>query len=146
MPGEGLDVKLRVDGLRELRKELRAIDAAFPKELRAANKQVAEQVVVPEARRRAGALTRPRVGSRLLATIRALASQTSATVAMGGARTPYARGMEFGSIRRKQFAPWRGNDRNAGYFLYPTIRERSDDIVETYSRVIDELTERAFPR
>lgn len=38
----------------------------------------------------------------------------------------YSRGAEFGSYRYKQFKIWRGNSDEAGYFLWPSIREYRD--------------------
>ena len=43
---------------------------------------------------------------------------------------PYILGAEFGGGRRpttRQFPPWRGKGDTAGYMLYPTIREETDD-------------------
>jgi hypothetical protein len=48
-------------------------------------------------------------------------------------------GAEFGGQRRdttQQFQPWRGNKRGAGYFLWPTVRINSDDIMERYSEAL----------
>lgn len=41
-------------------------------------------------------------------------------------------GAEFGSKRFRQFRPWTGNDTQAGYFLYPTIRDMSDEMQSRY--------------
>jgi len=40
--------------------------------------------------------------------------------------SPYDMGAEFGSYAYKQFERWRGNDENAGYFLWPAVREYRD--------------------
>lgn len=44
-------------------------------------------------------------------------------------------GAEFGGGARpttQQFLPWLGNDSTAGYFLYPTIRDMSDEMEARY--------------
>lgn len=38
-----------------------------------------------------------------------------------------------------QFKPWRGSGSNAGYFLWPSIRENADGIRELYADVIDKV-------
>lgn len=53
-------------------------------------------------------------------------------------------GAEFGGGRRattRQFAPWRGSGRDAGYFLYPAIRQDEDWIEERYSEALGEALE-----
>lgn len=49
-------------------------------------------------------------------------------------------GAEFGGRRRtttQQFPSWRGNDRSAGYFLYPTARNRGKQFAEMWAEAID---------
>ena len=48
-----MSVKINVTGLKEFRKELKAVGPKFPKELQKTNKRAAG-IVVPEAKRRAG--------------------------------------------------------------------------------------------
>ncbi len=45
-------------------------------------------------------------------------------------------GAEFGSKRHAQFRPWRGNRSGAGYFLYPTVRERGDEAFERWTEAL----------
>lgn len=139
-------VSVRVEGLRELRRDLRRAGAEFPRELSRTNKRVVERIVVPEAQRR-GRQTRTnlagnptRLGSRGVASIRALASATRAEVAMGGARIPYASGHEFGSGRYRQFPP----KRREGYILLPAVEATHDEILDAYRAMLDELARRAF--
>lgn len=58
-------------------------------------------------------------------------------------------GAEFGGQRRKttqQFDPWRGNDENAGYFLWPTIRAEYDTVVERYGEALKDAVDIAARR
>ncbi|MGE3858114.1 MAG: hypothetical protein AB7G21_14240 [Dehalococcoidia bacterium] len=89
------DMKLTVDGLRAFRRELRGIGPEFPKALQQENKKFAQEVA-SSARDAYTALYKSRSG-RGAASIRGLATQTSAQVAMGTARTPYMLGQEFGA-------------------------------------------------
>ena len=44
-----------------------------------------------------------------------------------------------------QFLPWRGIGENAGYAIYPTIRENQETIRQTYEDQVRDITQRAFP-
>lgn len=131
--------KIRVTGLKELRKGLKEADATFPKQLQRANKSIAAELV-PEARA-AMAGHSPRAGSRAIGTIRALASGTRAQIAGGSNGVPWYMGHEWGSIRFKQF-PVKNPE---GYALYPTIKANRARMIERYGEVLDELLRSAFP-
>ena len=50
-------------------------------------------------------------------------------------------GAEFGGGRRpttRQFSPWRGSGQDAGYFLYPAIRQDEPWIEERYGDALDD--------
>jgi hypothetical protein len=139
--------RINVAGLRELRNGLRLAEDASPAALRAANKKVAEVVVLPEVERRARAQDRTpqgRWGHVALGTIRALATQTSASIAIGNNTTAvYALGKNFGSLRYRQFPPHMGGDPD--YALYSGIGATRADTIETYGDMIDDLTKEACP-
>lgn len=76
------------------------------------------------------------------------ASTTLASVTLDGTKAPYAFGAEFGALQYPQFKPWTGSGPEAGYFFYPTIREKSESgyIKDTYLDIlVDKLAARAFP-
>lgn len=131
---------VEVEGLREAVKALKALDDKAPGELRDASKGIAEDVA-GKAKARASSLGG--VAAHVAPTISARAGATSAGVGLGGAGNPEAMGAEFGGGRRpttQQFQPWRGNGESAGYFVYPTIRDESDHIVDQFTDAIDDLT------
>ncbi len=131
--------QIRVTGLKELRRELKQVDADFPKQLRKANKAVAD--LVAEGTRSAFS----RMGGsapKVAPTVKALAQQVRAQVKVGGGSgvgAEVAMGNLFGSRRYSQFPP------PGQYALYPTIAEKADEIVETYADAVDDLMKRAFP-
>ncbi len=135
---------IRVEGLRDLRAELRRADALWPRELGRANKEIVEELIVPGAKERM-ARVRPRAGHAVIDSIRGSAASTRAQVLAGGARVPHYFGKEFGSIRYKQFPPWRGNKGEAGYAIWPTIREKREEFIGRYLQMLRRLTDRAFP-
>lgn len=144
-------VRVDVEGLVELQRELRKIDAAFPRTLRVANNRVA-QIVADAAKTRAESLGG--VAAKSAASIRVQSGQREAAVKIGGARYPFALGAEFGSHQYRQFDPWTGNQwtdpegLSVGYFLHPAIRAEvaSGRVRDAYGREIEQLTRAAFPK
>lgn len=59
---------------------------------------------------------------------------------------PYILGAEFGGGRRpttRQFPPWRGKGDTAGYMLYPTLREETEDgseFMDSYAQIVQRTT------
>jgi hypothetical protein len=128
-----------------LQRDLRKIDKTLPRSLRVAHKQIAESVAT-EGKRTATALGG--VARKAAPAIKPRAEQRRARVLLDGVRYPYALGAEFGGGKYKkgnptarggytsQFKPWRGNGSGAGYFLWPTIRQMSQEITKTYDQVV----------
>lgn len=133
---------IQVEGLRELSRALKSMPKEVGKDLQKTNKAVAG-FVAKDAKSAASALGG--VAAKAAPSIRATASKTSAGVSFGGAAYPFAGGAEFGSIRYKQFQPWRGSSSDAGYFIYPTIRRDADRIATEYTQALDDFIGRAFP-
>lgn len=131
---------IQVEGLAELSRALKKAEGAAPGALRETNKKVAE-TVADKARGRASGLGG--VAAKVAPSMRAVAGAKSAGVAGGGASYPMFGGAEFGSIRYKQFQPWRGSGSDAGYFLYPTIRAEAPNIEDEYRTALDELIGKA---
>lgn len=134
----------KVYGLRELRAELKKLDNAadLQDELKDANFKAAD-FVVEHAKRKAGTVSRQAAAAA--ESLRASRAAARAQVLIGSAAVPFALGAEFGSHVYKQFPTWRGNSIGAGYFLWPTIRERMDEVVEYYGEELDKITRKAFP-
>lgn len=134
--------RVRVTGLDELRRELRKLDdKGLIDELKATNYEVATDVV-EGAKRRASTVSRQ--ADRAASSLRASRTAARAQVLIGSAAVPFALGAEFGSMRYKQFPGWRGNGEDAGYFLWPEIRDQSPDIVEKYGDAMERISSRAF--
>lgn len=130
---------MRISGLTELRRELKAVDARWPKELQKVNKSIAEDVAEGTRSTFLGM-----GGSAPKVKVTALASQARAQVRVGGGSgvaADVAMGNLWGSNRYRQFpAPVEG-----GYGLYPAIRAMRDDIEERYIDLLGDLLARAFP-
>lgn len=132
----GDERKVIVEGLDELRRDLRRASKEAPKLIQRANKTVAEGVAL-EARSKY--IARYRAG-RASGSIRPLASQSRSQVAIGRPRLPYVLGQNFGSHqgpRKKQFPPVRKPD----YFLYATVDARREQTRREYFDVLEAMAE-----
>lgn len=133
---------VRVEGLADFQRELRAVDTKLPRQLSQANKAAAE-MVAGRARSRAQSLGS--VAAKSAPSIKAAAEQRRSKITLGGPREPWALGAEFGGQGRpttQQFDPHRGRQ---GYFLYPTIRDTREEFIDVYARAIDQVMRAAFP-
>lgn len=130
-----------VAGLDDLRRELRKLDdAGLTDDLKDANKRVADMVV---SRAQTNASTP--MERRAASSLRSARQAARAVVRGGSAKVPFFGGAEFGSLRFTQFRPWTGSNSQSGYFLYPAIRESTDDIVDMYNDEIMKISAKAFP-
>lgn len=127
---------VKVTGLAELNKALKALGPDVQKELKAANFEVGDMVAGDA---RSIALGLGGVAAKVAPSIKATKTQAGAAVSFGGAAYPFAGGAEFGSLKYKQFQPWRGNGSDAGYMVYPSIRQNVDRIEATYVDRLDDI-------
>jgi len=148
---------IEVQGLRELRRALKAAEGRSPKELQQANKQAAE-IVAAEARRRAPKGPHQGGGNvvPVYQAIKAQASSGRGIVAFGGQRAPHGVVVNFGGT-----IPRRGQDKSVVRGLQAKhrsfekaglavtrVRRREhiySSITATRSRVLDEY-EQALDR
>ncbi len=127
---------VKVTGLTELNRALKALGPEVQKELKAANFEVGSMVAGDA---QSIALGLGGVAAKVAPSIRATKTAAGAAVSFGGSAYPFAGGAEFGSLRFKQFKTWRGNGSDAGYFVYPAIRQDADQIEATYLDRIDDI-------
>lgn len=144
-------IGIQVEGLKELRRDLKKIDKALPKRLTRANKAFANQLVpsvrAEYQRQHTGHGKRPGRGAK---SIRATATQSRARILIGRESVPYMGGQEFGSDHYPQFRPWSGKGPGGkgskGKFLYPTVRAELPGLVDTYQDILDAEMRGAFPK
>jgi 4-alpha-glucanotransferase len=144
---------IQVEGLRKLKRELKAVEDGLQKELARANKRVTAGIIVPAAVSNASARTNPRWGHLAINTLRALATQEKAQVAVGSNKVTWAAGHNFGSKHERitngrhsvnQFPPSKGY-RRGDYALYEAIEEKAGESLEEWTRALDDLLARSFP-
>lgn len=112
-------VSIKITGLKEFNKSLKALDAELPKAVRVAMNKAA-QLVVDEAK--------PHVPSRsgkAARSIRGQSTRTAVRVTAGGAKAPYYPWLDFGGRvgRRKQTQRAFSTD---GRYLYPAYFKLRD--------------------
>lgn len=127
----------RIEGLSELIKAMRGAPERLDKQIRAGFREVAKGVR-EEARDRAS-LMRPRSApsrrepkqhwDALVKSITSGADSDSPWVRVGSGGLAWGLSFEYGSRRYREF-PWRGSGDDAGYFMWPTIRDNKSEILE----------------
>ena len=138
---------VRVQGLDKFRSELRKLQQQGGADgialLKEANYRVAS-MVVGKAQSRASSVGP--MQAKAAASLRPGRQQARAVVSGGSARVPFFYGAEFGALQFKQFLPWKkpGNG-NTGYFLFPTMKAETQNIIEMYGEELDKIAKDAFP-
>lgn len=136
MAGSGFRVK--VYGLDELGEALDWVGDHLEDELRRTGNTIAEE----EAKSaRAAAQTIGGVAAHSAGAVYADTGGSAPGVGLDGAGYPTAWGAEHGAIQYPQFPAYVGPD--DGYFLYPTVADDEDSIVDAYVDSFDRLLKKA---
>jgi|GEM_PF-1931931 len=152
-----------VRGLREFRRELRAIDPKFPKELRLAHKAIADDVAT---KARSIASGSGGVQAKAAGAIKGYATQSNARVGIAtGKSFPMANVAFWGAKKRtgwygaskyagsggRQHPEWVGNTWDVGvagqgpYAINDAIASMNSQILDEYADAIGRLMAKAFP-
>ena len=126
----------------EMRKELRAIEPKWAKELQKRNKKIATWLA--DEIESDYSSEHPSQSGKGAGSIRARATQTSASIWIGSDAAPYVLGQNFGSgqgPRKKQFPARTEPD----YFVYANIAENFKRIKNEHLKGVDEVFKEAFP-
>ena len=132
MPVEGV----KVEGLDQLRRDLRKVDKDLPKEVGKAGKAAAD-IVAQAAKRRIPSKT-----GKTARAMRAKVSYGGGAVVFGNARVPYAGWLDFGGKRPRD----RGISRtplHEGRFVYPALEANRDRVVREYADAVDDVLRKA---
>lgn len=138
---------VKVQGLDQFRRELRKLQQSAGSDgialLKEANYRIAS-MVVGKAQSRASSIGP--MQSKAAASLKPGRQQARAVVSGGGARVPFFNGAEFGAKQYKQFLPWKKpGGGNTGYFLFPTMKAESKNIIEMYGDELEKIAKQAFP-
>lgn len=145
---------IEFDGFAKTRERLKALgDVERTREYKVASAAIADRIVIPAAQANAST----RMERRAAQTLVSVRTDTGGAVRLGG-KFPGALGAEFGADRNQrrlgrphgtvapvsgwnQFRPWRGSGADAGYFLWPGIRESEAEIVDAYGDLHEQIFE-----
>ena len=120
--------KIEIDGLKELRKEIRKVgDETLKTAMKEANVAVAS-LVVPGSKTKA-----PKASGALAASIRVTNTVNYAAIRAGSARIPYAGIYEYG---------WPARGIKPQRYVAKTIGEKYREIIKTYEAAIEEIGKR----
>lgn len=138
---------VKVQGLNDFRRQLKKIVQEGGVDgialLKEANFRIAS-MVADKAQGRASSVGK--MQSRAASSLRPGRQQARAVISGGGARVPFFWGAEFGSLRYKQFETWKKpGGGNTGYFLFPTMKAESKNIIEMYGDELEKIAKQAFP-
>ena len=129
--------KIQVAGLRDFQRQLKAMDAGLPKQLRLALNEAAK-VVVDHATARM-----PSRSGRAKASLKARSTQRTARVALGGNRAPYAPWLDFGGEGRRKGRPAARPFIKAGRYVYPALDAKRGDVTDIMARALADLARQA---
>jgi hypothetical protein len=135
VPGE-LGGAVAVEGLRELRRDLKRMDPELLKGVRTALREAA-QIVADEAKRRAPRSGRS--GTHMADTIRPRLRGDSAEVRVGARRKSqrYPSGYRYPS--RIEFEGGLGRDPGPHAFLRPALLAKSDEVQHRMEQLLDDI-------
>lgn len=146
------DDRVRIQGLDELRRELRRLQSSeLQGELKDANYRIASHVA-DKAKSRLSGLGR--MEARAAQTIGASRAQAGAQIRFGGPAAPFAGGAEFGANRDVQRTRSTGtyvgyrqfvDTVKGGRSIYPTVGEENEWMVNEYGEAFERIAARAFP-
>lgn len=111
---------VRIEGLAELSRSLRTVNADLPKALRLAANKAAE-IVVEEARRHV-----PQRTGKAAKSIKAKSTRTAARVTSGGRRAPYMPWLDYGGKVGKNDTASRPFIAD-GRYVYPAYRSKRQE-------------------
>jgi hypothetical protein len=124
--------KIKIEGIREFQRALRAMDADLPKQIRVVLNS-ATKLVLAYAEPRF-----PRKTGRAAGSLKAKSGQREARIGLGGSRAPYAPGLDFGG-GRPQFPDYRPE----GRYVYKGLEVQRDEITDAMSEGLHALARSA---
>lgn len=129
--------KIEVTGLRDFQRQLKAMDAGLPKQLRLALNEAAK-VVIDYAQPRIPSRT-----GRAAASLKARSSQRQARIGVGGNRAPYYPWLDFGGEGRVKGRPAARPFIKSGRYVYKGLEVKRDRVTEIMSAALTQLAKDA---
>ena len=138
------NIEIRVDGLADLRKALKAAEMIEDRNALRDGLKKAADIVAQEAKRRVPTRT-----GRARDSIRATSGGNKAYVVGGKARVPYYGWLDFGSRRPvsgqpRRVGPWAnsGVGPDQGRFIYPALDATEQEVASAVAEAVDAALDR----
>ena len=128
---------IKIDGLREFQKAIRALDPDLPKLLRVTF-NAAMGLVIDYA---SGHM--PRRSGRMINSLKPRSQQRTARIAMGGARAPYAPWVDFGGQGRRKGRPPARPFVKGGRYVYKGLAVKHEAITEVMAKGLADIARQA---
>jgi len=130
-------VSVRLVGLREFKGALRQVDSTMPAALKAGFTDIAENV--------AGAIRSkvPTRSGRAAGSVKARGSQRGGAIAFGGTAAPHYPWLDFGGSTHRSGGGVNRPFIGEGRYVYPTIRDKGDDIKRETDELVGRLAKKA---
>ncbi|HEY9418033.1 MAG TPA: HK97 gp10 family phage protein [Pseudonocardia sp.] len=125
--------KIQVTGLRDFQRQLRAMDAGLPRQLRLVLNE-ATGVVIDYAQPRI-----PRRTGRAAASLKARSSQREARIAVGGRRAPYYPWLDFGGEGRIKGRPANRPFLKSGRYVYKGLEVKRTQVTDIMAAGLAQL-------
>ena len=113
---------IRIDGLSQFTRNLKALDKDLPKTLRVAFNGAGE-VIVTDARRNV-----PSKSGKAKASVRATSTQTAFRITGGGKRVPYYPWLDFGGKGKRAGRPPARPFQREGRYIYASYYRHRDEL------------------
>jgi hypothetical protein len=127
-----MDLKIGIEGLKDLNKSLRTLDSEAPKALRLALNSSAD-IFIGEVR-----LVIPKRTGRAAASLKAASTRTAVRIRVGGPKAPYYPWLDFGGRVGPKKSVVRPFYRE-GRYIYPTLRKERAKFESSVERALGDL-------
>lgn len=136
------DAKIKVVGIPDLQKALRAIDKGLAKELAEGLAEAAEIVA------RAARPLVPERSGEARASIKVRKQQRAAALAVGGSKAPYYGFLDFGNLPRGGGGVGRSDSHprpfiKSGRYIYPSLAKNRDEVAAKVDEVLERMAAKA---
>lgn len=131
-----MSAEVKIEGLKQFQKNLKALDKDLPKALRIGLNDAAN-IVVDDAKPRVA-----KQSGRARSTVKARSTQKAARVVGGGNRAPYYPWLDFGGRVGRRKAT-RRPVLDKGRYIYPSYFKKRDDFLDALGEALRDVAEKA---
>jgi hypothetical protein len=128
---------IKIDGLKEFQKAIRAVDADLPKLLRVTFNEAMGLITGYAADHM------PRKSGNAVSSLKPRSQQRTARIAMGGRQAPYAPWLDFGGEGRRKGRPPARPFIKQGRYVYKGLAVKHDEITDVMTKGMADIARQA---